>query len=209
MVLDIGAGMSEVAVISLGTIVASQSIPVGGHTFDQRIVTHLKRAHGVLIGEQTAEQIKLQISSRSPYGHDAQIQILGRDMASEMLKSVPLTSREILGTLARPLAQIIEATKETLTRTPPELAGDVIERGITLTGGSSLLHGLADRLRLETGTPVRVADSPCTCIALGLGTLIEKQLNRSRSSVRSGCRRQDRCCSTLTAPLQHKANAVR
>ena len=92
MVLDIGAGMSEVAVISLGTIVASQSIPVGGHTFDERIVTHLKRAHGVLIGEQTAEQIKLQIGSLSPYGQDAQIQILGRDMASEMLKSVALTS---------------------------------------------------------------------------------------------------------------------
>ena len=184
MVLDIGAGMSEVAVISMGTIVASQSIPVGGNTFDQRIVTHLKRAHGVLIGEQTAEQIKLQISSLSPYGHDAQIQILGRDMASEMLKSVQLTGTEILGTLARPLTRIIEATKETLTRTPPELAGDVIERGITLTGGSSLLHGLADRLHLETGTPVRVADSPCTCIALGLGTLFEKELNRSRSSAR-------------------------
>ena len=128
-------------------------------------------------------------------------------MASEMLKSVALTSTEILGALARPLTRIIEATKETLTRTPPELAGDVIERGITLTGGSSLLHGLADRLRLETGTPVRVVDSPCTCIALGLGTLIEKELNRSRASVTPGHRRQDRCCSTLTTPLQHKANA--
>ena len=195
MVLDIGAGTSEVATISMGAIVASRLIPVGGHEFDERIVTHLKRTHGVLISDQTAEQIKLQISSTSPYGQDPQIEILGRDIASEMLKSVQLTSQEIRGALERPLTRIIEATKETLSRTPPQLACDVMDRGITLTGGSSLLHGLAERLRLEMGTTVRVADSPCTCIAIGSARLVEKQLTRSQSSMRRAI-----AVTTATAP---------
>jgi rod shape-determining protein MreB and related proteins len=174
MVLDIGAGRSEVAMISTGGIVASRLILGGGHEFDRRIVTHLKRTHAVLIGERTAEQIKLQLSSTSPSGQDAQIEVLGRDIASEMLTSVRLTSQEIRGVLERPLTRIVEATTETLTRTPPQLACDVIDRGITLTGGSSLLHGLAERLRLEIGTDVCVADSPSTRIAVGLARIVEK-----------------------------------
>jgi rod shape-determining protein MreB len=181
VVLDIGAGTSEVAMISMGAIVATKLIPIGGHDFDQKVATHLKREHGVLIGERVAEQIKLQISSISPCG---EVEIVGRDMASELLKTVRLTSQEIRGALERPVTRIIAATQEMLSRTPPELAGDVMEGGITLTGGSSHLNGLAERLRLAIGTPVRVADAPSTCIAIGLARLADKQLARSQPSVR-------------------------
>jgi rod shape-determining protein MreB and related proteins len=184
MVLDLGAGASEVAMISMGAIVVSKLIPVGGQEFDDRIVTHLKRQHGVLIGAQTAEQIKVQIGSASP-GHDeAQIEILGRDMASEMLKTVRLTGQEIRRVLEKPLARIIEATKETLARTPPQLACDVMDRGIRLIGGGSLLHGLAERLYLETGTPAHLAESPRTCNAIGAARSLTEQSTRSRSSGR-------------------------
>jgi len=183
MVLDIGVGTTELALISMGAIVASRLIPIGGHEFDERIVTHLKREHMVLVGRQTAEQIKIQIGSVPSYGQDAQIDALGRDMAAQMPTTVRLTSQEIRGALVRPLTQIIEATREILTRTPPQLACDVMDRGITLTGGSSLLHGVAERLRLETGMPARLADSPCTCVAIGSSRSVEKQTTRSRSSV--------------------------
>jgi rod shape-determining protein MreB len=195
LVLDVGAGTTEVAMISMGAIVASKLIPIGGHQLDQRISTHLKRTHGVLIGERTAEQIKLQISSGSPWPEDAPIEILGRDMATEMLQTVRLTRQEIHGALERPLTRIIEATQQTLTRTPPELASDVIDRGITLTGGSSLLPGLAERLRLEMGTPVHVADAPCTRIAIGLARLVEKQPSSPQSPVRRAT-----AVTTATAP---------
>ena len=131
MVLDIGVGTTELALISMGAIVASRLIPIGGHEFDERIVTHLKREHMVLVGRQTAEQIKIQIGSVPSYGQDAQIDALGRDMAAQMPTTVRLTSQEIRGALVRPLTQIIEATREILTRTPPQLACDVMDRGIT------------------------------------------------------------------------------
>jgi rod shape-determining protein MreB len=184
MVLDIGAGSCEIAVISMAAIVASCPIPVGGRKFDERIVAHLKRNHQVLIGEQTAEEIKLQIGSASRHTQGAQIQILGRATASDTLTSVRVTSQEIQRALESPLTRIIEATKETLARTPPQLACDIIDRGITLTGGSSLLHGLPERLRLETGMPAHVADSPCTCIAIGSARSLDKQPTRSQSSGR-------------------------
>ena len=182
MVLDIGAGTSEVAMISMGAIVASRLIPIGGEEVDERIVTHLKRKHGVLISQQAAEQIKVQIGSASPYGHDAPIEILGRDVGSESLRTVRLTRQEIGCALERLLAQIIEATRETLTRTPPQLACDVMDRGITLTGGGSLLHGLGERLGLETGLPARLADSPSACVAIGSSRSVESRTTRSRSS---------------------------
>ena len=180
MVLDIGAGTSEVALISLGAIVASRSIPIGGHELDKRILTHLKREHRVLIGQQTAEQIKVQIASASPAGHDAAIEIMGRYLGAESLHTLRLTGQDVRGALERPLAQIIEATKETLTDTPPQLACDVIDRGITLTGGGSLLHGLAEQLGRETGLPARPAHSPSTCVAIGASRSVESQTRRSR-----------------------------
>ena len=182
MVLDIGAGTSEVALISMGAIVASRSIPIGGHEFNERIVAHLKREHSVLIGQQTAEQIKLQIGSASPCGQDAEIETIGRDRGSERLKTVRLTSQEIRGALEWPLTQITEATKETLTDTPPQLACDVMDRGITLAGGGSLLHGLAERLGRETGMSARLAHSPSTCVAIGSSRSVEDGTTRSRAS---------------------------
>ena len=175
MVLDLGGGRCEVAVISMGAVVASRSIPVGGWDFDQRIVAHLKRTHRVLIAEQTAEQIKVQIGSASIHTQDARIEILARDIASETLKRVLLTGQEIRGTLESQITRIIQATKETLACTPPQLASDVMDRGITLTGGGSLLHGLAERLSRETGTPARVADGPFTCTAVGAARALDKQ----------------------------------
>ena len=182
MVLDIGAGTSEVAMISMGAIVASRLIPIGGHELDETIMGHLKRKYRVLIGQQTAEQIKVQIASASSYGQHAAIEILGRYLGSESLQTVRLTSQDIRGALERPLARIIEANKETLTRTPPQLACDVMDRGITLTGGGSLLHGLVERLGRETGMPARLADSPSTCVAIGISRSVERQTTRSRFS---------------------------
>jgi rod shape-determining protein MreB and related proteins len=175
MVLDLGGGRCEVAVISMGAIVASRSIPIGGCDFDQRIVTYLKRTHGVLVDEHTAEQIKVQIGSASTYAADAQIEILGRDIASERPKRVRITGREIRGTLESLITRVIQAAEDTLACTPPQLACDVIDRGITLIGGGSLLHGLAERLSARTGTPARVADRPCTCTAIGAARALDKR----------------------------------
>jgi rod shape-determining protein MreB len=184
MVLDIGAGTSEVAMISMGSIVASRSIPVGGDEFDRRIVAHLKREHWVLIGAPTAERIKVQIGSACPSEREGQIEIVGRDRASEMLKAVQLTSQEIRGVVETPVGRIIEAAKETLACTPPELAADVIDRGITLTGGGSLLPGLAQRLGLETAMPVQVADHACTCTAIGSVRSVDQQVAPSQPALR-------------------------
>jgi len=169
----------------MGAIVASRRLTVGGHELDERILTHLKREHRVLIGQQTAEQIKVQIASASLYGQHAAIEILGRYLGSESLQTVRLTSQDIRGALERPLAQIMEANKETLMRTPPQLACDVMDLGIMLTGGGSLLHGLVERLGRETGMPARLADSPSTCVATGASRLVESRSTRSRSSHRA------------------------
>ena len=175
MVLDLGGGRCEVAVMSLGAVVASRSIPVGSCDFDQRIVAHLKRRHAILVAEHTAEQIKVHIGSASTHAKDAQIEILARDMASETLKRVRLTGQQIHGTLESPITRIIQATKDTLACTPPQLASDVMDRGILLSGGGSLLHGLAEQLGRQTGTPARVADRPFTSTAIGLTRALDKQ----------------------------------
>ena len=193
MVLDLGGGRCEVAVISMGAVVASRSIPVGGCDFDQRIIAHLKRRHRALIAEQTAEQIKVQIGSASIQARDAQIEILARDIASETLERVRLTGQEIRGTLESPITRIIQATKETLACTPPQLASDVMDRGITLTGGGSLLHGLAERLSRETGTPTRVADGPFTCYCDRRSQSARQATPRARPSPHAGRRRHE-CC---------------
>jgi rod shape-determining protein MreB len=175
MVLDFGGGRCDVAVISMGAIVATRSIPVGGCDFDRRIVAHLKRRHRVLIGEQTAEQIKLQFGSASTRAAQGQIEIVARDMASEALKRVRLTSQEIRGVLERPIAQVFQAPQDTLAGTPPELACDVMDHGITLTGGGSLLHGLAEGLSCHMGMPTRVAELPCSCTAIGAARALDNQ----------------------------------
>ena len=178
MVVDIGGGTSEVAVISLGGIVVSQSIRVGGDELDEAIINYVKREYKLLIGQQTAEEVKLEIGSAYPMAEEVQAEIRGRDMVSGLPKTVMLTSEEIRGALEEPVSQIIDAVKETLDRTPPELASDIMDRGIMLAGGGSLLQGFEERLRHETQMPAYLAESPLTCVVVGSGA-------RSRSSTRS------------------------
>ena len=171
MVVDIGGGTSEVAVISLGGIVVSQSIRVGGDELDEAIINYVKKEYKLLIGQQTAEEVKLEIGSAYPLEEEVQAEIRGRDLVSGLPKTVVLTSEEVRAALEEPLVQIIDAIKETLDRTPPELASDIMDRGIMLAGGGSLLQGLDERLRDETQMPAHRAESPLTCVAVGLRPL--------------------------------------
>src|SRR5215207_8473912 len=150
MVVDIGGGTSEVAVISLGGIVVSQSIRVGGDELDEAIINYVKKEYKLLIGQQTAEEVKLEIGSAYPLDEEVQAEIRGRDLVSGLPKTVVLTSEEVRMALEEPLQAIVDAVKETLDRTPPELAADIMDRGIMLAGGGALLQGLDERLRDET-----------------------------------------------------------
>jgi rod shape-determining protein MreB len=179
-----------VAVISLGGIVVSQSIRVGGDELDESIMNYVKREYKLLIGQQTAEEVKLEIGSAYPLGEEVQAEIRGRDMVSGLPKTVVLTSEEIRGALEEPVVQIIDAVKETLDRTPPELASDIMDRGIMLAGGGSLLQGLDERLRHETQMPAHLAESPLTCVAVGSGRSLEEFEAIHRSSKNSRNRRR-------------------
>ena len=178
MVVDIGGGTSEVAVISLGGIVVSQSIRIGGDELDEAIINYVKREYKLMIGQQTAEEVKLEIGSAFPLAEEVQAEIRGRDLVSGLPKTVVLTSEEVRMALEEPLQAIIDAVKETLDRTPPELASDIMDRGIMLAGGGALLQGLDERLRDETQMPAHLAESPLTCVAVGRAAA-------SRSSRRS------------------------
>jgi rod shape-determining protein MreB and related proteins len=192
MVVDIGGGTSEVAVISLGGIVVSQSIRVGGDELDEAIINYAKREYKLLIGQQTAEEVKLEIGSAFPMDEEVQAEIRGRDMVSGLPKTIVLTSEEIRQALEEPVSQIIDAVKETLDRTPPELSSDIMDRGIMLAGGGSLLQGLDERLREETQMPAHLAESPLTCVAVGSGRSLEEfevihrtnKTNRNRAARR-------------------------
>jgi rod shape-determining protein MreB and related proteins len=192
MVVDIGGGTSEVAVISLGGIVVSQSIRVGGDELDEAIINYVKREYKLLIGQQTAEEVKLEIGSAYEMDEEVQAEIRGRDMVSGLPKTVVLTSEEIRGALEEPISQIIDAVKETLDRTPPELASDIMDRGIMLAGGGALLQGLDERLRHETQMPAHLAESPLTCVAVGSGRSLEEfeAIHRSHKNARNNRRRR-------------------
>ena len=190
MVVDIGGGTSEVAVISLGGIVVSQSIRVGGDELDEAIINYVKREYKLLIGQQTAEEVKLEIGSAHVMPEEVQAEIRGRDMVSGLPKTVILTSEEIRGALEEPVSQIIDAVKQTLDRTPPELASDIMDRGIMLAGGGSLLQGIEERLRHETQMPAHLAESPLTCVAVGSGRSLEEFEAIHRSSKNSRNRRR-------------------
>src|SRR5436190_2223640 len=174
MVVDIGGGTSEVAVISLGGIVVSQSIRIGGDELDEAIINYVKREYKLMIGQQTAEEVKLEIGSAFPLDEEVQAEIRGRDLVSGLPKTVVLTSEEVRMALEEPLQAIVDAVKETLDRTPPELAADIMDRGIMLAGGGSLLQGLDERLRDETQMPAHLAESPLTCVAVGSGRSLEE-----------------------------------
>jgi rod shape-determining protein MreB and related proteins len=185
MVVDIGGGTSEVAVMSLGSIVVSQSLRVGGYELDEAIMAHLRRRHRMAIGQETAEGIKVDIGSALPLADEGEAELRARDLVTGGPKTIALTSEEVRGALEESLSAIVGAIRETLERTPPELAGDVAERGIILAGGGSLLKGLDARLREETGMPTSVADSPLTCVAIGAGQSLEEFDALSRSNGRS------------------------
>jgi len=173
MVVDIGGGTSEVAVISLGGIVASRSVRVGGDEFDSAIIQFVKRKYNLLIGERTAEDIKIGIGSAAPYENEEPMEIKGRNLMDGLPKNIMISPDEVREALADPLTQILEAVRVTLERTPPELSADIIDCGITLTGGGALLRGVDQLIAHETGMPVQVADTPLDCVALGAGRILE------------------------------------
>ncbi|NSW89504.1 MAG: rod shape-determining protein [Firmicutes bacterium] len=173
MVVDIGGGTSEVAVISLGGIVTSRSLRIAGDEFDQSIVNYIKRQYNLMIGERTAEEIKVTIGAAYPKLSEQVMNIRGRDMVSGLPKNINITSSEITEALRDPINAIIDAIKYTMERTPPELASDIMDRGIMLTGGGALLSGLDKVISKETGMPVHIAENPLDCVALGAGKVLE------------------------------------
>ncbi|MBN8281456.1 MAG: rod shape-determining protein [Gammaproteobacteria bacterium] len=173
MVLDIGGGTSEVAVISLNGIVYAASARIGGDKFDEAIINYVRRNYGILIGESTAERIKKDIGSAFPGDEVKEISVKGRNLSEGVPRSFSLNSNEILEALQEPLQGIVQAVKQALEQTPPELGADVAERGIVLTGGGALLRHIDKLLMEETGLPVVVADEPLTCVARGGGRILE------------------------------------
>lgn len=173
MVLDIGGGTSEVAVISLNGIVYSQSVRIGGDRFDESIIKYVRRSHGTLIGESSAERIKLEIGCAYPQSEVREMEISGRNLAEGVPRIININSNEVLEALSEPLSGIVAAVKAALEQTPPELCSDVAERGIVLTGGSALLRDLDRLISEETGLHVQVADDPLTCVARGGGQALE------------------------------------
>jgi rod shape-determining protein MreB len=189
IVVDVGGGTSEVAVISLGSIVVARSLRIGGYELDDAILAHLRRRHNLAIGAQTAEELKFQIGSAHPLRQEIEAEVRGRDIVTGLPKRVTLTSDEIRGAFQEPLRAIVDAVKETLEETPPELAADISERGLLLAGGGSLLRGFDERLRHETQMPAYLADSPLTCVAVGAGRSLEEFEALERAAARPSRRR--------------------
>lgn len=174
MVVDIGGGTTDIAIISLGGIVQSQSLRIGGNKMDEAIIRHIRNAYNLMIGEPTAEEIKIKIGSAYPLQQELQMEIRGRDLVAGLPKTVEIDSTEIREALGEPVRQIAEKLCTVLEETPPELASDVIERGITLTGGGALLRGLDRLIQSVTDIPVRVADNAMNCVAVGTGRALEE-----------------------------------
>lgn len=174
MVVDIGGGTTDIAVISLGGIVISRSLRIGGNKIDEVIVRHIKNSYNLMIGERTAEEIKIKIGSAFPMESESEMEVRGRDLVAGLPKTIHVTSQEIREALAEPVSQIVERVKGVLELTPPELSSDVIERGITLTGGGALLRGFDRLLSLATGIWVQVAEDPLSCVAIGTGRALEE-----------------------------------
>jgi rod shape-determining protein MreB len=174
MVVDIGGGTTEVAVISLGGIVTSQSIRVGGDELDNAIVSYVKKEYSLMLGERTAEEIKMAIGSAFPMPDEPHAEIRGRDLVSGLPKTIVVSAEEIRKAIEEPVNAIVDAVKTTLDKCPPELSGDIMDRGIVLTGGGALLRGLDERLRHETGMPIHIADNPLNSVAMGSGKFVEE-----------------------------------
>ena len=172
MVIDIGGGTTEIAVIALNGIVTDMSIRIAGDEMDEAIVLHIKKAYNLLIGDQTAEHVKMVIGSATKLKKEEEMEIKGRDLVSGIPKTLKISSAEVREALAEPLAQIVAAVKTALEQTPPELAADIVDRGIVMTGGGSLLRGLDVLLKEETNLPINVVEDPLTCVVLGCGKVL-------------------------------------
>jgi rod shape-determining protein MreB len=173
MIVDIGGGTTEVAVISLSGVVYSRSMRVGGDVLDETIVNYIKRKYNLLIGERTAEDVKMRIGSAIPLREQLTLEVKGRDLVAGMPKTLLINDGEIREALAEPVGNIIETVRVALERTPPELAADIVDKGIVLAGGGALLRGLDALLREETGLPVTTADDPLSAVVLGTGHLLD------------------------------------
>ena len=173
MVVDIGGGTSEVAVISLGDIVTSCSVRTAGDDFDEAIISYIKKKYNLLIGERTAEDIKIKIGSAFPYEGEETLEVKGRNLVDGLPKNITVSSDEIREALADPVSSIVDAIRSTLERTPPELSADIIDNGIMLTGGGALLRGLDVLVCRETGMPVHVAEDPLDCVVNGTGKCLD------------------------------------
>lgn len=173
MIVDVGGGTSEVAVISLGDIVTAQSIRVAGDDLDEAIINYIRRKHNLIIGNRTAEQIKIDIGSAKPYEGETSVEIKGRNQVDGLPANIVITSKEVRKAMADTISQIIDTIRLTLEKTPPELAADIIDTGITLTGGGALLRGFAELIAEETGIAVRVAPNPLDCVVLGTAKRLE------------------------------------
>ncbi|HWC37846.1 MAG TPA: rod shape-determining protein [Acidimicrobiales bacterium] len=174
MVVDIGGGTTEVAVISLGGIVTSQSIRIGGDELDEAIIQFIKKEYSLALGERTAEEIKIALGSACPLSEELHAEIRGRDLITGLPKTIVTTTEEIRRAIEEPLGSILDAVKVTLDKTPPELAADIMEQGIVITGGGAMLHGLDTRLQSETGMPIVVAKDPLNSVAIGSGQCLEE-----------------------------------
>ena len=174
MIVDIGGGTTEVAVLALGGIVVSKSIRVAGDEMDEAIVAHARKNYNLLIGERTAEQIKIDIGSAYPLAEERTIEVRGRDLVTGLPKTLTLTSSEIRDALSDPVATVVDAVRMTLEKTPPELAADIMDRGIVMAGGGSLLRGLDKYIAQETEMSVYVVDDPISCVAYGTGKILEE-----------------------------------
>jgi rod shape-determining protein MreB len=174
MIVDVGGGTTEVAVISLGGIVASQSVRIGGDELDEAIVNFIKKEYSLALGERTAEEVKITLGSAWPLVEELHAEIRGRDLITGLPKTIVTSTEELRDALQEPVEAIVDAVKVTLDKTPPELAADIMEKGIMLAGGGALLHGLDARLQHETGMPILIAHDPLHCVAIGGGQTLEE-----------------------------------
>ncbi len=173
MIVDIGGGTTEVAIISLGGIVTSKSLRVAGDELDQSIINYIKKEYSLMIGERTAENIKVELGSAYETDEDKTMEIRGRDLITGLPKVITISEKEVREALSEPVISIIEAIKTTLEKTPPELASDIMDKGIMLAGGGALLRGLDQLINEETHMPVHIAESPLDCVAVGAGKALD------------------------------------
>ena len=173
MIIDIGGGTSEIAVIALGGIVVSHSLRVGGNRFDEAIATYIRKKYNLMVGERTAEAVKIQIGTALPLERELQMEVRGRDLIAGLPRTIPITSSEVMEAIESPLQQLVAAVRLVLEQTPPELSSDIIDKGMVMSGGGALLRNIDKLLTQVTGVPCHVAENPLNCVALGTGLALE------------------------------------